>query len=74
MKFFYLDGCQNPNGRYGWGVMAGRWGDYDVSGLQGSILDGGGYAFFMNSVKLTWPLVPMSSMNLSLLRLSENGC
>ena len=39
--------------------MAGRWGDYDVSGLQGSILDGGGYAFFMNSVKLTWPLVPM---------------
>lgn len=54
-----FDGCQNPNGRYGWGVMAGRWGDYDVSGLQGSILDGGGYAFFMNSVKLTWPLVPM---------------
>ena len=54
-----FDGCQNPNGRYGWGVMAGRWGDYDVSVLQGSILDGGGYAFFMNSVKLTWPLVPM---------------
>lgn len=54
-----FDGCQNPNGRYGWGVMAGRWGDYDVSGLQGSILDGGGYVFFMNSVKLTWPLVPM---------------
>lgn len=54
-----FDGCQNPNGRYGWGVMAGRWGDYDVSGLQGSILDRGGYAFFMNSVKLTWPLVPM---------------
>ena len=54
-----FDGCQNPNGRYGWGVMAGRWGDYDVSGLQGSILDGGGYAFFMNSLKLTWPLVPM---------------
>ena len=54
-----FDGCQNPKGRYGWGVMAGRWGDYDVSGLQGSILDGGGYAFFMNSVKLTWPLVPM---------------
>ena len=54
-----FDGCQNPNGRYGWGVMAGRWGDYDVSGLQGSILDGGGYAFFMNCVKLTWPLVPM---------------
>ena len=54
-----FDGCQNPNGRYGWGVIAERWGDYDVHGLQGSILDGGGYAFFMNSVKLTMPLVPM---------------
>ena len=54
-----FEGCKNPNGRYGWGVIAERWGDYDVYGLQGSILDGGGYAFFMNSVKLTWPLVPM---------------
>lgn len=54
-----FDGCQNPDGRYGWGVIAERWGDYDVHGLQGSIYDGGGYAFFMNSVKLTWPLVPM---------------
>ena len=54
-----FDGCQNPNARYGWGVTTGRWGKYDVSGLQGSIFDGGGYAFFMNSVKLTWPLVPM---------------
>lgn len=54
-----FEGCQNPDGRYGWGVIAERWGDYDVYGLQGSILDGGGFAFFMNSVKLTWPLVPM---------------
>ena len=54
-----FEGCKNPNGRYGWGVIAERWGNYDVYGLQGSILDGGGYAFFMNSVKLTWPLVPM---------------
>lgn len=54
-----FDGCRNPNARYGWGVTTGRWGEYDISGLQGSILDGGGYAFFMNSVKLTWPLVPM---------------
>lgn len=54
-----FEGCQNPQGRYGWGVVTGRWGDYDVSGLQGSLYDGGGYAFFMNSVKLSWPLVPM---------------
>lgn len=54
-----FDGCQDPKGRYGWGVIAERWGDYDVYGLQGSLYDGGGYAFFMNSVKLAWPLVPM---------------
>ena len=54
-----FDGCQNPEGRYGWGVIAERWGDYDVYGLQGSIIDGGGYAFFMNSIKLAWPMVPM---------------
>lgn len=54
-----FDGCKNPKGRHGWGVIAERWGDYDVHGLQGSLIDGGGYAFFMNSVKLTWPLVPM---------------
>jgi hypothetical protein len=54
-----FDGCQAKNGRYGWGVIAEKWGDYDVSGLQGSITDGGGYAFFMNSVAMAWPLVPM---------------
>ena len=54
-----FEGCNNPDGRYGWGVIADRWGDYDVYGLQGSITDGGGYAFFMNSVKLAWPLVPV---------------
>jgi len=27
--------------------------------LQGSIIDGGGYAFLMNSMKMAWPLVPM---------------
>lgn len=54
-----FEGCKDKNARYGWGVIAERWGDYDVHGLQGSITDGGGYAFFMNSVKLAWPLVPM---------------
>lgn len=54
-----FDGCTNPEGRNGWGVIVGKWGDYDVSGLQGSITDGGGYAFLMNSMKMAWPLVPM---------------
>jgi len=54
-----FDGCQAKDGRYGWGVIAERWGDFDVYGLQGSITDGGGYGFFMNSVAMAWPLVPM---------------
>jgi hypothetical protein len=54
-----FDGCKNPDGRNGWGVIVGKWGNYDVSGLQGSITDGGGYAFLMNSMKMAWPLVPM---------------
>lgn len=54
-----FEGCKDPKSRYGWGVIVGKWGDYDVSGLQGSITDGGGYAFLMNSMKMAWPLVPM---------------
>jgi hypothetical protein len=54
-----FDGCTSDNGRKGWGVIAERWGDYDVHGLQGNIIDGGGYAFLMNSFALAWPLVPM---------------
>jgi hypothetical protein len=54
-----FDGCASKEGRYGWGVIAEKWGDYDVYGLQGSITDGGGYGFFMNSVAMAWPLVPM---------------
>lgn len=54
-----FDGCTSETGRKGWGVIAERWGDYDVHGLQGSITDGGGYAFLMNSFAMAWPLVPM---------------
>ena len=54
-----FDGCTNPDGRYGWGIIQDQWGDYQVDGLQGSILDGGGYAFLMNSIKPAWPFVPM---------------
>lgn len=52
-------GCHSSTGRRGWGVIRGTWGPYDVSGLQGSLNDGGGYAFFMNSIELACPLVPM---------------
>jgi hypothetical protein len=54
-----FEGCKAPDGRTGWGVIAERWGDQDVYGLQGSITDGGGYAFLMNSFDLAWPLVPL---------------
>ena len=54
-----FEGCKAADGRTGWGVIAERWGDYDVHGLQGSISDGGGYAFLMNSFDLAWPLVPL---------------
>ena len=55
-----FEGCKAADGRTGWGVIAERWGDYDVHGLQGSITDGGGYAFLMNSFDMAWPLVPMA--------------
>lgn len=54
-----FDGVTASDGRYGWGIIQDRWGAYDVSGLQGSITDGGGYAFFMNSVKMVWPMLSM---------------
>lgn len=55
-----FDGCTSETGRTGWGIIVDRWGKYDVSGLQGSITDGGGYAFLMNSVKPAWPFVPIA--------------
>lgn len=59
LLYWVFDGCKSPTGRTGWGIIVGKWGDYDVSGLQGSITDGGGYAFLMNSIKPAWPFVPM---------------
>ena len=54
-----FDGCKSSSGRYGWGVINEKWGNYDAYGLQGSWSDGGGYAFLMNSFELAMPLVPM---------------
>jgi hypothetical protein len=55
-----FDGCTSSTGRTGWGVISERWGDDDVYGIQGSITDGGGYGFLMNTFDLAWPLVPLA--------------
>ncbi|BDD07015.1 hypothetical protein [Aureibacter tunicatorum] len=54
-----FDGCKAQDGRTGWGILNEKWGDYDMSGLQGSLIDGGGYMFLMNTIDMAWPLVPM---------------
>ena len=59
MLDWVFEGTKSETGRTGWGIIVDKWGKYDVSGLQGSITDGGGYAFLMNSIKMAMPLVPM---------------
>ncbi len=54
-----FEGTTAEQGRTGWGVIAERWGDYDVYGLQGSTIASEGYAFLMNTIDLSWPLVPL---------------
>ena len=61
MFSWVFDGCTNPvASRTGWGITAGKWGDYEISGLQGSLTDGGGFAFLMNSIDVAWPFVPVA--------------
>lgn len=45
--------------RPGWGVVTERWGAVDCHGLTGSLTDGGGYAFAMNSFQSVAALVPL---------------
>jgi hypothetical protein len=45
--------------REGWGVLAGKWNGYDISGIVGSTVDHGGYGFLMNTYDAAWPLVPL---------------
>ena len=59
MFSWVFDGCTALDGRTGWGITSGRWGDYDIAGLQGSLIDGGGFAFLMNSIDVAWPFVPL---------------
>ena len=45
--------------RPGWGTIAEDWGGYSCHGLVGSITDGGGYAFAMNTFASAGALVPL---------------
>lgn len=45
--------------REGWGVLVDNWNGYDVSGLVGSTVHNGGFAFLMNTYDAMWPLVPI---------------
>jgi hypothetical protein len=45
--------------RPGWGTIAEDWGGYSCHGLVGSITDGGGYAFSMNTFASAAALVPL---------------
>ena len=54
-----FEGCNAKDGRTGWGIINDRWGEYDVSGIQGNIIQEGGYGFLMNTYDIAWPLVPM---------------
>lgn len=45
--------------REGWGVLVDNWNGYDVSGLVGSTIHNGGFAFLMNTYDTMWPLVPL---------------
>ncbi len=45
--------------RDGWGVLDDNWNGYDISGLVGSTIHNGGFAFLMNTYDTMWPLVPM---------------
>ena len=57
----FLDWTFNGDavGRTGWGVLADKWGNYDVSGMLGSNIDNGGYGFLMNTFDLIMPLSAM---------------
>jgi hypothetical protein len=54
-----FEGCKSEEGRNGWGIIDDRWGEYDVSGIQGNIIQEGGYGFLMNTFDMAWPLVAM---------------
>ena len=56
----FLTWCfEESKARPGWGTVAENWGGYDCHGLVGSITDGGGYAFALNTFASAGALVPL---------------
>ena len=58
----FVNWCFDPTSpsRVGWGMVVGRWGDVDAGGLMGSVSDGGGYAFAMNTFVNAATLAPVA--------------
>ena len=59
----FINWCFNGTNpcRWGWGIVAERWGDADCHGLQGSIPHkGGGYAFAMTTFAFPAAFVPLA--------------
>jgi hypothetical protein len=55
-----INWCFGPSdARPGWGIITDKWSDYDCHGLTGSLTDGGGYAFAMNTFQMAGELVPL---------------
>ncbi len=51
-----LDGSSAVRG--GWGMINESWGGKHTYGLMGSLTDGGGYAFAMNTFDAAWGFIP----------------
>jgi hypothetical protein len=74
-----FNGRSIPRG--GWGQIVGKWGNYNVNGLMGSITDRNGYAFMMNSFLAGFTIPTFisndtryaSDMGKYLLNLASNG-
>jgi hypothetical protein len=58
----FVNWCFEPTApqRPGWGMIVGKWGGQDVGGLMGSVNDGGGYAFAMNTYLDAANLAPVA--------------
>lgn len=53
-----INWCFNKGGRRPWGIVTGKWGQYDVSGLSGNL--DRRYAFMMNGVQSLSALLPIA--------------
>ena len=58
----FTNWCFEPTApqRAGWGMIVGKWGGEDVGGLMGSVTDGGGYAFAMNTFIAAGTIAPIA--------------